>query len=307
MKVAVLAGGTGGARLAAGFQRALPPGALSVITNTGDDVELWGLHVSPDTDAVLYRLAGIFNEHAGFGLLGESFAALDMLVRLGEPGWFQLGDRDLAVHVLRTSLLRGGMRPTEVTRELGRRLGVPSRVLPVSDERIRTWFLTESGRLGFQEYFVRERCRPRLLGVELEGLAEARPTFEALAAVSGADLVVVGPSNPLISIEPILALLRQGLDPERTVVVTPLVEGRALKGPTVEMLRSLGREPTPEGVARGYRNSARWFVLDNRDAGLEEPIAALGYRVIAADTVMAGLEGATRLAGEILAALKVEA
>ncbi|MGH7904601.1 MAG: 2-phospho-L-lactate transferase [Candidatus Dormibacteraceae bacterium] len=300
MKVCVLAGGTGGALLAAGFLRVVPADALSVVTNTADDLELWGLHISPDTDSVVYRLAGIFNDEAGFGLAGESFAALDMLRRYGEPTWFQIGDRDLATHLLRARMLAAGMRLTEATADLVGRLGLACRVLPMSDDAVRTWFETDLGRLSFQEYFVRERCLPTVRGLVLAGLESARPSPEAVEAVAAADLVVLGPSNPVISLAPILRLLGDHFERRSAVAVTPIVGGRALKGPTVEMLRGLGREATPAAVAAGLAPHAATFVLDEVDRASVAEVRAGGVRVVVADTVMGDLGGAERLARLIL-------
>ena len=292
----VLAGGTGGAKLAAGMQAILPPGALTVIANPGDDLDLWGLRICPDLDSVIYHLAGIFDAERGFGVAGDTFAAHAMMGRLGEPDWFWLGDRDLGVHLLRTRLLGQGMRPSQVALELGRRLGVPSRVVPATDDPVRTHFLTDAGRLSFQEYFVRHRLEPRLRSIEFDGLEKARPSPEAREALVAADLVVIGPSNPLISIEPILNVLGPPGRQEVTVAVTPIVGGRALKGPTVEMMAAVGLDPTPVGVARRYQKWARWYVLDALDQGDAGRIEALGLQVVVADTVMAGIEGAKRLA-----------
>jgi LPPG:FO 2-phospho-L-lactate transferase len=300
VRVALLAGGTGAAKLAVGLQAELAPGELSVVTNTGDDVEFWGLRVCPDTDAVLFRLAGVFNEAAGFGVADETFGVHGQMRRLGEPGWFWLGDRDLAFHLVRTDLLRRGARLTETALELGRRLGLATRVLPMSDDDVRTCFQTDQGRLGFQEYYVRERLRPRLVGIEVVGLAAARPAPEALAAVEEADLVVIGPSNPLVSIAPITALVRDALRPERTLAVSPIVGGRALKGPTAEMMRTMLGEASATRVAQEYRWVAGMYVLDDLDQSEVGPIEALGYRALVTDTVMDGVEGARRLAAAIL-------
>ena len=307
MKVCLLAGGTGGAKLAVGFQRVLDPGSLSVITNTGDDIDVWGLYVSPDTDAVLYRLAGIFNEATGWGIEGDTFAVLDMLRRYGEQGWFALGDRDLAMHILRTSMLGAGRRLTESAVELARRLGVEPRIYPMLDDPVRTQLDTDLGRFSLQEYFVRERTGPRVVGIEFEGLERARPSPEAKQAVEEADLVVIGPSNPLISIAPILSLVGRGLEREKTIVVTPIIEGRSLKGPTVEMLASMGRDPSPEGVARLYRHLAGWFVLDSRDAHLGVAVQRLGYSLVVCDTLMDSTDAAQRVAASILDAATVRA
>jgi len=300
MRVTLLAGGTGAAKLAVGLQSVLAPGELSVVTNTADDVDFWGLRVCPDTDAVLFRLAGIFNERTGFGVADDTFTVHDQMRRLGQPDWFWLGDRDLACHILRTDLLRRGARLTDTALELGRRLGVASRVLPMSDDDVRTCFSTDAGWLGFQEYFVREKLGPRLQAIEFAGIDAARPAPEAMAAVAEADLVVIGPSNPLISIAPITGLLGSALPRARTVAVSPIVGGRALKGPTVEMLLALGKEATPVQVAAEYRGLASGYLLDEVDRELAPRIEALGYRVVVTDTVMPGAEQARRLAATIL-------
>jgi LPPG:FO 2-phospho-L-lactate transferase len=300
VKVVLLAGGTGGAMLAEGFYRVLPEGSLTVITNTADDLELYGLAISPDTDAVLYRLAGIFNEEAHWGVAGETFAMLGMLERYGEDAWFGLGDKDLATHLLRTHLLRSGLAPAAVSSELARRLGLRAAVIPMSEQRVRTWVTTPNGRLELQEYFVRERHAVSVSAVEIEGAENARPSPGIAEALAAADKVIIGPSNPAISIEPILAVVGHLLDPVKTLAVTPVVAGAALKGPTVEMLRGIGREPTPTGIARGYRPFASTFALDHQDAGEAAAIHALGYRVALLDTVMKGSEGRRRLAEELL-------
>ena len=300
MRTVVLAGGTGGAKLAEGFQSRLEPGELTVIANTADDDEFWGLLVSPDVDATIYRLAGVFDDGAGYGQKGDTFNTLEALGRIGEPTWFRIGDRDLATHVLRSDMLNSGCRMTETALELCLRFGVPTRVLPMTDEKVRTRFVTDRGTLSFQEYFVRERLGPALQGIEIAGADSAEPSPEVAATLVDADLVVIGPSNPLISIGPILEVIGPRLHRERTVAVTPIVGGRALKGPTIEMMRALGHEPSPLEVARGYASSAGTFVLDSRDAGAADEIEALGYRVIVCDTVMAG--GGEELATAILEA-----
>lgn len=292
MKVVVLAGGTGGAKLASGFQELLSPGDLTVIANTADDDEFWGLLVSPDVDATIYRLAGVFDESVGYGQRGDTFTTLEALGRLGEPTWFRIGDRDLATHVLRAEMLSRGCRLTETALELSRRFGLATRVIPMSDDRVRTHFATENGTLSFQEYFVREHLAPALQAIDIRGADSARPTAEVKTALAEADVVVIGPSNPLISIAPILKVIGRLLRRERTVAVTPIVGGAALKGPTIEMLRALGFDPSPVGVARIYQATAGTFVLDSRDAGVANEIEAMGYRVLVRDTVMTDGGGA---------------
>src|SRR5918994_1791684 len=252
MKVCALAGGVGGAKLASGLQDVLPPGDLSVVVNTADDFDLWGLHICPDLDTVMYTLAGIANPDTGWGVSGESFETLNILERYGEEIWFKLGDRDLATHVLRTSRLRLGMTLTEVTAELSGALGVKSVVLPMSDDPVLTVLETPEGRLEFQEYFVRRRQKDEVLGVELRGIEEAGPTKSVLVAISGADAIILCPSNPVVSVGPILALpgMREALasSPAPKVAVSPIVGGKALKGPADRMLASLGHEVSSTGV-----------------------------------------------------------
>jgi LPPG:FO 2-phospho-L-lactate transferase len=299
LRVALLSGGTGGAKLAAGLGAVLPAGDLSIVVNTADDDEFWGLLVSPDIDAILYRLAGLFNETTGFGVRDDTFHTLEMLRVLGEETWFQLGDRDIGVHILRASLMRAGLRLTEAVADLARRLGIGPRVIPMSDEPVRTRVLTTSGELSMQEWFVKERCEPAVHGLRFAGIEAARATPEARTAVLGADAVIIGPSNPVLSIDPILAVLGDHLDRARVTVVSPVVGGRSLKGPTVDMLRELGEDATALGVARHYAGVAATIVIDRIDAALETPIRELGMRVLVDDTVMADADGERRFAAAL--------
>lgn len=275
---------------------------LTVIANTADDDEFWGLLVCPDIDAVIYRLAGVFNHQSGYGMRDDTFHVLDAMARIGEDSWFRIGDRDIATHLVRAGLLERGCTLTEATRELCDRFGVTVRVLPMTDGRVRTRFDTDAGELSFQEYFVRERLRPALRGIRFAIAEPAVATPEVRSALGNADLVVIGPSNPLISIDPILQITSELLDRQRTVAVTPIVQGAALKGPTVEMMRAMGLQPSPFEVARMYRDVAGGFVLDERDASLASEIESLGYRVIVVDTVMR--DGGRALAGAVLAGAK---
>jgi len=254
--------------------------------------------VCPDIDAVLYRLAGVFNDQAGYGVKGDTFRVLETLAEIGEDAWFRIGDKDFATHLVRADLLRRGCTLTETSLLLGKRLGVATRVLPMTDEPVRTRFTTDAGELSFQEYFVRERLVPRLRGIAFAGIDVARPSPEVLDALHDADVVIIGPSNPLISIAPILHLVRAALAPARTVAVTPIIGGVALKGPTVEMMRVLGHTPDPVEVARMYRDIAATFVLDERDRRLASAIDELGYRTVVTDTVMR--DGGRKLATALL-------
>ncbi len=304
MKVCALAGGVGGAKLASGLQDVLSPGDLTIVVNTADDFDLWGLHICPDVDTVMYTLAGISNPETGWGIAGESFETLNMLEHFGEEAWFKLGDRDLATHVLRTSRMRSGETLTEVTARLSAALGVESAVLPMSDDPVATVLETQEGRLEFQEYFVRRGQRDEVFGIELRGIEEARPTEGVLAAISGADAIVLCPSNPVVSVGPILALpgMMEALTSSSApkVAVSPIVGGRALKGPADRMLASLGREVSSTGVARMYEGLVDGMVIDRIDERERAGIEAIGMRVLATESVMRDAEDRARLASETL-------
>ena len=304
MKVCALAGGVGGAKLAAGLQNVVSRGDLSVVVNTADDFDLWGLHICPDLDTVMYTLAGVSNPETGWGIAGESFETLNMVERYGEETWFKLGDKDLATHVLRTSRMRSGETLTEVTAGLSGALGVGSAVLPMSDDPVSTVLETPEGRLEFQEYFVRRGQRDEVVGIELSGIDEARPTGGVLAAISGADAIVFCPSNPVVSVGPILALpgmtetLASSSAPK--VAVSPIVGGRALKGPADRLLASLGHEVSALGVARMYAGLVDGMVVDRADEREQAGIEAIGMRVLVTESVMRNAEDRARLASETL-------
>src|SRR5215210_542328 len=304
MEVCALAGGVGGAKLAAGLQDVLSPGDLSVVVNTADDFDLWGLHICPDLDTVMYTLAGISNPETGWGIENESFATLNMLEHYGEEIWFKLGDRDLATHVLRTSRMRSGETLTEVTASLCSALGVESFVLPMSDDPVSTILKTPDGRLEFQEYFVRRGQRDEVSGISLRGIEEARPTEGVLAAIGGVDAIVFCPSNPVVSVGPILALpgMEEALASSSApkVAVSPIVGGRALKGPADRMLASLGHEVSATGVARMYAGLVDGMVVDGVDAGERAGIEAIGMHVLVTESVMRDAEDRARLASETL-------
>ena len=303
--VVVLAGGVGGAKLAHGFAQLGLGKRLAIIVNTADDFELYGLAISPDLDTVLYTLAGIANPVTGWGILGDTANTLAMIGRYGQPTWFWLGDRDLATHILRTERLRRGARLTEVTRELAAALGVTARILPMCDEPVRTVVRTPDGDLPFQEYFVRRRQQDPVLAVRFEGIEQARPTLECERALEEADVVVLAPSNPIVSIGPILALpglrerMRRATVP--IVAVSPIVGGRALKGPADRMLASLGYDVSPLGVARLYQDFLDGLVIDVQDAALAEAIRGLGIEPYVTDAVMHDEADRARLARETLA------
>lgn len=304
MNVTLLAGGVGGARLAHGLDLALGTPSLTVVVNVGDDTVLHGLSISPDIDTVVYTLAGRNDEERGWGLRGESYATLAALKDLGEDTWFTLGDRDLATHIVRTARLRAGAPLSTVTADLARSMGVRPRVLPATDDHLATLVDTPSGRLGFQEYFVGRQHADAVLGVHVDGADTARPAPGVLDALA-AELVVVAPSNPFLSIEPLLAVrgVRAALTaaPGRRVAVSPIVGGQAIKGPAAQILESLGHEVSALGVARIYADLVDVMVIDERDAALAGPVADLGLTVHVTDTIMGGAPGRERLARELLA------
>lgn len=305
----MLAGGVGAARFLDGLVRATPEARITVVGNTGDDFQVHGLHVSPDLDTVSYSLSGLGDWERGWGLRQETFAALGQFRRLGEEDWFQIGDRDLATHVWRTEQLRRGRRLSEVTRLLAERLSLPLQLLPMTDHTVTTRVHTQDGRdLHLQEYLVRERCQPAIARIEFRGVERARPGPGVLEAIREADLVLIAPSNPVISIGPILALpgVRAELQAAaRVLAVSPIVQGRALKGPAVQMLSSLGVEASASGVAQLYADVATDFVLDQEDRSEAAAVSELGLRPHLCHTVMTDAAARLRLAREALAAVEV--
>jgi LPPG:FO 2-phospho-L-lactate transferase len=307
--ITVLAGGVGGARFLRGLSRRTDPDRLAIIGNTGDDEEFFGLHVAPDLDTVLYTLTGQADPDRGWGLAGETFACLGALGRLGEPTWFQLGDRDLATHLWRTERLRAGWPLSRVTRDLGRHHGLRPALLPMTDDRVRTFVHTEHGRLAFQSYLVRRRGRGRVRRIEIAGASTARPAPGVLDVLARSRAIVIAPSNPLVSVGPILAVpaIRRAIARRRapSAAICPLVGGRPIRGPLHRMLRGLGLEVSPRGVARLYAGLVDLFVLDAADARWAPAVHALGMRVLVTDTVMHSPAHAGRLAAAVLRTLGV--
>ena len=300
----------GAAKFLRGLVRRIDPARLTVVVNTGDDEEFYGLHVSPDIDTVTYTLARVVNRAQGWGLEGESFNALAALERFYDKPWFGLGDRDLATHLYRTERLRQGASLTRITAEIARAFGIKSRILPMSDDPVRTFVKLRGRRaVPFQEYFVRGRARGSVERIELRGIAEARPTPAVLAAIRKSDTVILAPSNPFVSLGPILQLrgLRNALRrvKSRVAAISPIVGGKTIKGPADKMLRGLGLEVSPLGVARLYRDIVGVFVLDNSDQRYIEPIERLGMRAIATDTIMTTHARASALAKVVLQAMQV--
>ena len=304
--ILALAGGVGGARLAVGLARVLAPSQLALVVNTGDDFEHMGLTICPDLDTVLYTLAGVHNPATGWGRRDETWSALETFVELGGESWFRLGDRDLALHVQRTDALRAGMPLSQVMQMFARRLGVRHALLPMSDTPVRTRVRTSRGELAFQDYFVRLRCRPRVQGFRFDGMARARvpERLATLLASPRLQAVVIAPSNPYVSIAPILRVpaIRRWFASRRVpvVAVSPVVVGAALKGPAAKMMRELRVEASAAGIARHYGRSVDGWVIDVADASLAPRIEALGHAVCVTDTVMSNARKSERLAREVV-------
>lgn len=309
MKITALAGGIGASKLLLGLASVMPPEDITIIANTGDDIELFALRICPDIDTVTYTLAGVINEETGWGLKGDTFECLRWLERYGEASWFNLGDRDFGTHVFRTNALRSGASLTEVTDHIRRSLGVGSTILPMSDAYTPTRVVTDEGEMHFQEYFVSRRCEPRVREIRFDNIESAEPAPGVLSAILEANAVIICPSNPFISIGPILAVpgVREALkETAATVVaVTPIIGGRALKGPAADMLRDLGHEVSAGAVAALYSDVLDVFVLDEADASMEAGIGSLGIHAAVTNTVMNTLEDKQNLARTVVQLVKV--
>jgi len=305
--ITVLAGGAGAARFLQGLVVAHDPSDITIISNVGDDAEFFGLHVSPDIDIVIYHLAGAADEERGFGLRGDTFRVVDSLSRFGYDTWFRLGDADLATCIARTDLLRRGRSLSQATAEIAAAFLIPARIIPVTDDQLRTKVQTDAGLLDFQEFFVKRRTEERTHAIVFQGAEDARPAPGVLEAILDASAVLLTPSNPLVSIGPILAVpgVREALvsTPARVAAVSPIVAGKTLKGPADRMMRDMGLEPSALGVARLYRDFLDLLVIDEQDAGLGPAIRALGLDVVVTDTIMATMEKKAALARTVLEAL----
>jgi len=305
-KVLALSGGVGGAKLALGLSRLLAPDQLSIVCNTGDDFDHLGLRICPDLDTVMYTLAGRNNVEQGWGLAGETWRVLDALGQLGGDTWFRLGDVDIGTHLARSEWLRRGESLSAVTRRLSLALGVSHPLLPMSDDPVSTIVHSDQGALSFQHYFVREQCRPAVRGFEFNGIGQARPQAEFLSLLQGGDLaaIVICPSNPFVSVDPILnvpgvrAALRAARAP--VIAVSPIVGGIAIKGPTAKMMAELNMPSSAAAVAAHYGDLLDGFIVDETDAGEAERIAASGVSVRVAQTVMKSLDDRIMLAAEAL-------
>lgn len=305
--ITTLAGGVGASKFLLGLSHVVAPEETAIIVNTGDDIELFGLYIAPDLDIVTYTLAGIVNAETGWGIVGDTFHCLDMRMKYGGERWFNLGDRDLATHIFRTEMLRQGRTLTEIADHIRRSLGVRSRVLPMTDTHTPTTILTDEGALHFQEYLVKRRAQPKVQGLRFENIDVARPAAGVAEAILDADAMIICPSNPLISIGPILAvpgvrdLLKETKAP--VAAICPVVGGASLKGPTDRMLTDLGMEVSAVQVARMYSDFLDLFVIDERDAESQAEIERLGVKVAVTQTVMTGLPEKVALAGATMKAL----
>ncbi len=307
MKITALAGGTGAAKLLRGLGRVLDPRDLTVVVNTGDDTEIWGLHVSPDLDTVCYTLGGVIDERKGWGLTDETFHALDQIARYGEPVWFNLGDRDLATHLHRSRLLREGRSLTQITRAIAQALGVTATVLPMSDQPVRTRILGPDGWLAL-EYFVREKAQVEVRAVNYAGAPAARPAPGVLDALRTADAVLLCPSNPITSIGPILAVpgLVETLQSTEAIVaaVSPIVGGDAVSGPAGRLMAAAGLPVSATGVARAYGGWLDLLVFDEQDRALAPEIRSAGAAPVVAPTMMSSRDAEVTLARHVVAALE---
>jgi LPPG:FO 2-phospho-L-lactate transferase len=301
-RVVALAGGVGGAKLAYGLYQIVPPEKLTIIVNTADDFDHLGLYISPDLDTVMYTLADVANPVNGWGVKDESWSMMAALARYGGPTWFQLGDRDLATHLLRSQWFREGYPYNWITAELCRRLGVRCTLLPMSEQPVRTMVMTPQGELAFQEYFVHQQCQPVVKSIRFAGVEAAQPSREVASALRNADMIIFCPSNPFVSLDPILALpnLRRIIAASRApkIGVSPIVGGVALKGPAAKMMKELGLDVSPLGVAQHLREVLTHFVIDHADETYQEALTNLGLRTLLTATVMKNDTERVRLALE---------
>ena len=290
MMIAVLAGGVGAAKFLRGLIDVIDPASITVIGNTADDEEFLGLHVSPDLDTVVYTLSDVVDPETGWGIANDTYTALEQATQLGQETWFKLGDKDLATHLLRTKLLRSGRTLSQATQAVADAFGVRCRLLPMSDDRVRTIVTTVDGDISFQEYFVRRRQKDEVKAIRFEGSEQAQPAPGVLEALQSADGIIIAPSNPLVSIGPILAVpgIRQALvdTDAKVAAVSPIIGGRALKGPAARMLESLGHESSATGVAKLYADVLDVLVIDEEDRALASDVEALGITPIVTNTIM---------------------
>jgi LPPG:FO 2-phospho-L-lactate transferase len=301
-RIVAFAGGVGGAKLAHGLAQILPPEDLTIIVNTGDDFEHLGLYVCPDLDTVCYTLAGLANPETGWGRVSETWNAITNVEKLGGPAWFRLGDQDIATHLERTRRLKEGQTLSQITKDFCKAWGIKHTVLPMSDAPVRTVVVSDEGELAFQEYFVHRRCEPKVKGFRFDGVAGAEAVVGAREAVEAADAIVICPSNPWVSVDPILNVipLNEWRGTKPVVAVSPIIGGKAVKGPAAKMFDELGIEPSAAAVASHYRTILAGFVLDKADLNMEDQIKKLNIETRVVNTLMNHLTDRTRLADDVL-------
>jgi LPPG:FO 2-phospho-L-lactate transferase len=295
MKIVALAGGVGGAKLAHGLAQILPPENLTVIVNTGDDFEHLGLYISPDLDTVCYTLAGLANPETGWGRVNEAWNTISNVEKLGGPDWFRLGDQDIATHLERTRRLREGQTLLQITKDFCKVWGIKNAILPMSDSPVRTMVATDEGELAFQEYFVHRRCEPRVTGFRFEGIDAAEPAAGVREAVTSADAVIICPSNPWVSVDPILRVIKKIDKP--VIAVSPIIGGKTVKGPAAKMYAELGIEPSALAVAKHYGTILSGFVLDTID---KELLKQMDVKTLVTNTLMNDYTDRARLAQDVL-------
>ena len=306
VKVVALAGGVGAAKLLRGLVEVLSPRDLVIVGNIGDDIELYGLHISPDLDIIMYTLAGIVDEAKGWGIVGDTFHCLEMLGRLGFETWFKLGDRDLAIHIARTKMLRDGMGLSQATAKLCKMLGVEANLIPASDDPVRTKVQSGQLLLDFQEYFVKRGTMDTVTNVFFEGAEKAKPAPGVIEAIKEVERIIICPSNPILSIAPILSIsaIRKALETSEAPIVgvSPIVGGRAIKGPADRIMASMGFEVSPYGVAKFYGNLLKHLVIDEVDLEHEKSIQKIGVKVTVTNTLMKSVGDAISLARVVMEA-----
>ena len=302
--ITTLAGGVGAARFLQGLVHVVPPKEIVTIVNTGDDIEFYGLHISPDVDIVTYTLAGIVDEEKGWGIRGDTFNCLDMLRKYGYETWFMLGDKDLATHIHRTLLLKSGLKLSEVTEKIRKALGVKVKIIPMTDDKVQTKIVTSVGEMHFQEYLVKRKAQDPVLDVKFEGIERAEPAPGVIEAILNADGIIICPSNPIVSIGPILSIkgVKEALKKTKAkiVAISPIVGGAPIKGPADKLMRGLGIEVSALGVAKIYRNFLDTLIIDNVDRDLKPRIEEIGVKVYVTNTIMKTIENKIKLAKEAL-------
>ncbi len=298
MKIVALAGGVGGAKMAHGLAEHLSPEELTIIVNTGDDFEHLGLSISPDLDTVCYTLAGLANFETGWGRANETWNTISNVEKLGGPNWFRLGDQDIATHLERTRRIKDGQPLSQITKDFCRAWEIKHTILPMSDSPVRTMVDTEQGELAFQEYFVHRHCEPRVKGFRFDGIDVAEPAPGAMEAIEQADAIIICPSNPWVSIDPILKVIKKINKP--VIAVSPIIGGKTVKGPAAKMYAELGIEPSALAVAEHYRGLLTGYVLDNVDLDLKEAVNRLHIKTLITDTLMNHLTDRARLAKDVL-------